>query len=187
VFGTDDQREVALTLTPSAALSVVERSAIRELADAVDPADEQADQPSQQLEWASPQWCVRIFGDDGRLASYIGIVLRDGQHDGHAVRIGGVGAVKTLPAKRNRGYARLGLTRAVEFLREQSKVAFGLLVCDPPLIAYYMRLGWSEYAGQLLVTQAGTATQYTFNRVMTLGLRSPAPIGGTIDLQGPPW
>lgn len=77
-------------------------------------------------------------------------------------------------------------TRAVEFFRDQ-RLAFALLVCAPHLIDYYARQAWREFGGALLVRQAGKTTEFTFNRVMTLGVRSAAPRDGTIDLMGPPW
>ncbi len=79
------------------------------------------------------------------------------------------------------------MQRAMEFFREQPGVAFAVLVCGPHLIGHYSRLGWREFAGRLLVRQYGEAVEFTFNRVMTFGIRSAAPQTGTIDLLGPPW
>ena len=31
------------------------------------------------------------------------------------------------------------------------------------------------------------ACEFTLNRAMTYGIRSEGPVGGTIDLCGPPW
>ena len=66
-------------------------------------------------------------------------------------------------------------------------VAFGLLVCKPELIPYYSRLGWQEFDGTLVVRQHGTPAEFTYNRVMVCEIQTPAPAGGAIDLQGPPW
>jgi predicted acetyltransferase len=108
-------------------------------------------------------------------------------HDGRPVRIGGIGGVKTHPTARRHGYARQGLQRAGEFFHTQPDVAFALLVCRPHLIDYYSRLGWQEFNGRLLVRQHGAVAGFTFNRVMTCGVRSAGPVAGTIDLCGPPW
>jgi aminoglycoside 2'-N-acetyltransferase I len=164
-----------------------ERAALRALSLAVYPPNEAADWPGRHLEWAAAEWCVRVWGDDGELASYTGMVLRQATHDGQPVRIGGVGGVKTHPAARRRGYAGRGLRRAVEFFHEQPDVAFALLVCAPHLIGYYSRLGWQEFGGRLLVEQHGTVAEFTFNRVMTCDVRLAGPVAGTIDLCGPPW
>ncbi len=124
---------------------------------------------------------------DSRLVSYAGIVLRHALHDGAPVLIGGIGSVKTHPEARGRGYASLAIRRAVEFFRDRPDMSFGLLVCDPPLIAYYARLGWKLFNGRLMVVQHGSIEEFTFDRVMTLDLHTPAPTTGTIDLHGPPW
>lgn len=164
-----------------------DRAAVRELSDAVYPPAKWADWPGRRLEWAPHEWCVRIWDADGMLASYVGIVLRQARYENQPVQIGGIGGVKTHPAARGYGHARQGIQRAVEFFQASPAVAFALLVCEPPLIGYYARLGWQEFAGRLLITQRGVATEFTFNRVMVHGIRDEAPTTGTIDLAGPTW
>jgi hypothetical protein len=164
-----------------------DRVALRALSEAVYPPAEWADWPGNHLEWAAAEWCVRVWGGDGKLVSYIGIVLRPASYDGQPVLVGGIGGVKTHPAARGRGHAGQGIRRAVEFFRAQPSVAFGLLVCTPQLIGYYALLGWQEFGGRLLVTQHGTVADFTFNQVMVQEVRSAAPSVGTIDLMGPPW
>ena len=176
-----------MTLARVTELSGSERGALRVLSLAVYPPVDAAGWSGGKLEWAAAEWCVRIQGADGTLASYVGISLRDAQHDGRLVRVGGVGGVKTHPAARGRGLAARAMQRAVEFFREQPDVAFAVLVCGAHLIEYYRGLGWREFGGRLLVRQHGAMVEFTFNRVMTLGVRLPGPQDGTIDLLGPPW
>ena len=95
--------------------------------------------------------------------------------------------VKTHPSSRRRGLAKVGIQRAIEFFREQADIGFAVLVCGVHLIAYYERLGWREFSGQLLVQQHGSTVEFTFNRIMTYGIQRAAPEAGTIDLLGPPW
>ena len=168
-------------------LSEADREAVRRLGLAVYPPTESASWPGRQLEWYIPEWCVRFYDDVGALASYVGISLRQALHDGQAVRVGGIGSVKTHPAARRRGLAGRAVNRALEFLRGQPRVGFALLVCGPHLIQYYGRLGWQEFDGRLLVEQRGATVEFTFNRVMTCEIQAPAPRAGTIDLLGPPW
>ena len=92
-----------------------------------------------------------------------------------------------MSARRRRGYAGLGIRRAVEFFHAQADVTFGLLVCATRLLGYYQSLGWQEFAGQLLVLQHGRPAVFSYNHVMTIGVQSPGPISGIIDLLGPPW
>ena len=174
-----------VTLDRVADLSDADRADVRALTLAVYPPEAWADWPGRHVEWATPEWCVRVRGDD-HLVSYVGLYLREATCDGQPVRVGGVGNVKTHPAARGRGYAALGIRRAAEFLAEQG-VGFGLLVCKSSLIGYYARLGWREFGGRLLVRQRGAVAEFTLNRVMTLGVGSEGPASGTIDLCGPPW
>jgi hypothetical protein len=164
-----------------------ERAALQALSREVYPPGEWADWQGRHLEWAAAEWCVRVWSDDGELASYVGVVLRRGTHDGQSVLIGGVGGVKTHPVARRRGYAALGMRRAVEFFHQPLAVDFALLVCEPQLLAYYSRLGWHEFNGRLVVKQHGAVSEFTFNRVMVCGAQSVGPTDGTIDLLGPPW
>jgi hypothetical protein len=66
-------------------------------------------------------------------------------------------------------------------------VGFALLVCEPDLIPFYERLGWTPHAGDLLVRQHGEMVRFTFNRPMTHPVLTAVPAGGVIDLVGPPW
>jgi aminoglycoside 2'-N-acetyltransferase I len=176
-----------MLLTRVADLTDAERAALRALSEAVYPPAEVVDWPGRRLEWAPAEWCVRIPGEGGRVDCYVGITLADARHEGRAVRVGGIGGVKTHPDARRRGLAERAMARAVDFFHAQPDVAFGLLVCAPHLLAYYGRLGWRQFHGRLLVRQRGETVEFTFNRVMTLGVREPAPEAGTIDLASPPW
>lgn len=166
-------------------LSADDRASIRALSQAVYPPEAVKDWPGRHIEWAKPGWCVRVHAD-GTLVSHVGVVIRDGTHDGLPRRIGGIGGVMTHPAARRKGYADAGIKRAIEFFCEEA-ADFGLLVCEDRLREYYGRQGWRDFGGELLVRQRGERTAFVFNRVMTLAVRVDAPISGTIDLCGPPW
>jgi hypothetical protein len=168
-------------------LSAVERAETRALKDAVYPPAEEASWPGATIEWAQPSWCVRVRSPAGALVSYVGVLLREGRYEGEDVLIGGIGGVKTHPVARRRGHAELALRRAQAFLRGRGDVAFGLLLCDAPLLDYYGRLGWREFSGRLLVAQRGRTIAFALDCTMTLPLAQPAPTSGTIDLCGPPW
>jgi hypothetical protein len=186
-FPTPPHPRELLSLNRVAELTDSAHAALRALSLAVYPPDEAANWPGRHLEWAAAEWCVRVWGGDGELASYTGMVLRQATYDGQPVRIGGVGGVKTHPAARRHGYAGLGVRRAVEFFHAQPDIAFGLLVCAPHLLGYYARLGWQEFGGRMLIRQHGAVVEFTFNRIMTCDVRSAGPAAGTIDLCGPPW
>jgi aminoglycoside 2'-N-acetyltransferase I len=182
-----EEHPLNLQLARVSDLSPEERADLRALSVAVYPPGEWADWAGRDIEWSDAEWCVCIRDEHGALVSYTGIVMRDAAVDGRAARIGGVGGIKTHPSARGRGYARLGVEKALEFFREQPEVEFALLVCEPHLIAYYAALGWVEFEGRLLVRQREVVETFTFNRVMTHAIRSDGPATGTIDLNGPPW
>ena len=178
---------VAIDLSRVADLSVDDRDALRALSIAVYPPGASTTWAGRRIEWSAAEWCVCVRDADGGLVSYVGISLRDAKRDDSAVRVGGIGGVKTHPASRRRGLASAGIDRALQFFREQRDVDFALLVCGTHLLDYYRALGWRDFAGRLWVTQHGATEEFTFNRVMTRGVRADAPQTGTIDLLGPPW
>lgn len=176
-----------VSLDRVAELSDADREDLRALSAAVYPPRETTEWAGRNLEWAAAEWCVRVRGENGVPVSYVGISVRDAQHDGRPVRIGGIGGVKTHPAARRQGLASRGMERAMAFFHAQPGLAFALLVCRPELIAHYERQGWVAFAGRLLVCQHGATVEFTFNRVMTRAVVTGAPERGLIDLLGPPW
>jgi hypothetical protein len=178
---------VAIELSRVADLSAADRDALRALSSAVYPPGESTNWAGRRIEWSAAEWCVCVRDAGGALASYVGISLRDAKRDDSAVRVGGIGGVKTHPASRRRGLASAGIDRALQFFRDQRDVDFALLVCGTHLLDYYRALGWRDFAGRLWIRQHGATEAFTFNRVMTRAVRSDAPETGTIDLLGPPW
>jgi GNAT superfamily N-acetyltransferase len=164
-----------------------EQSALRSLALAVYPPETAAAWPGRGIEWAAHQWGVVGWGADGAALCYVGVVLRAARWNERAVKVGGIGGVKTHPASRGRGFAGTAIRRAVDFFREQGDVDFGLLVCEAGLVPFYERLGWRKFPGDLLVTQRRATVPFTFNLPMTTPVRLQEPLGGAIDLLGPPW
>lgn len=168
-------------------LTAHEQSALRTLALAVYPPEVSAAWPGRAIEWAAHQWGVIGWDADGAALCYVGAVLREARWNDRAVRVGGIGGVKTHPAFRGRGFATTATRRALDFFREQGDVDFGLLVCEPGLVPFYECLGWRKFPGDLLVTQRRATVLFTFNLPMTTPVRLQESLGGTIDLLGPPW
>lgn len=170
-----------------AGLTDDERADLAALSRAVYPPEVAATWPGRHLEWAAPESGVFIRTAAGELVCFVGMVVRSALHDSRPVRVGGIGGVKTHAAARRQGLAAQAIHRALQSFREQSDIAFGLLVCEPALLSYYGRLAWQEFAGRLLVTQHGLLAEFTFDRVMVCPVREAAPTAGVIDLLGPPW
>jgi hypothetical protein len=150
------------------------------------PADVLANWPGKSIEWSAAPWCVVCWDDDDKALSYVGIHLREAVANTTAVMIGGIGGVKTHPAARRRGLASKAMGRAIEFFKDHD-VDFGLLVCEPELVALYEWLGWRLFDGSLLVVQQSKAVPFTFARAMVYPIRGPTPTTGVIDLHGLPW
>lgn len=102
------------------------------------------------------------------------------------VKIGGIGGVKTHTSARKLGLASKTIEKTLNFFKEQG-VDFALLVCESNLVPLYKHMGWQTYEGEVLVTQQGEIDKFTFNLPMLKSVCTPAPIGGVINLMGPPW
>jgi GNAT superfamily N-acetyltransferase len=174
-------------LKPVVMLDDDERAALTALTAAVYPPEVVAVSPGRHFQWAPPDYSVLVFTPEGELISHVGIVVRTGTLDGAAVKIGGIGSVKTHPQAQGRGYASAGLRRAATALHDDHQVAFSLLVCQMHLLPFYVRLGWLPFPGRLIVEQPGGPIVLTINRPMVLPGVRPAPQEGVIDLQGLPW
>jgi predicted N-acetyltransferase YhbS len=173
------------SIQPNTELTAEEQAALRELSVAVYPPEVGEAWPGRAIEWARPPQCV--VGWDGAAAlCHVGLILRDAKWNDRPVRVGGIGGVKTHPANRGRGLASTATRLALDFFRERD-ADFVLLVCKPALVAFYERLGWRTFPGELLVEQRGATVPFTFNLCMTAPLRIAEPLTGTIDLLGPPW
>ena len=176
-----------IDITRADALAPADRDALRALTAAVYPPNPSATLAEPPVAWAQATWNLRIWDDAGTLVSHVGLLTRDALVDDLPVRIGGIGGVKTHPAARGGGYASAGLREAVRFFAEEARVAFALLVCLPPTVPFYERLGWRRFDGTLLVEQPEGTVAFTANLPLVLPIDAPAPTDGTINLCGEPW
>ena len=184
--GIGDLEKHIVTLDRVAELPDTDREQQIRLALAVYP-NSDADWSGRNLEWSEPELCVQVRDLAGSLVSFVGVHCRDVFVDGHPVKIGGIGNVKTHPDARRRGFASEGIRRAVAYFHERANIDFALLVCEPSLVGFYSRLGWSEFTGRTLIRKHSKTVAFTFNRPMTIGIRSADPVEGVIDWCGPPW
>lgn len=170
-----------------AGLTRSERDELRALTKAVYPPEPAVAASDPPVTWAPTAWSIRVRDDDGRLVSHVGVLTREATVDDVPTMIGGIGGVKTHPEARGRGYAAAAMRAAAAFCTDDLGVAFVLLVCLPPTVPYYERLGWRRFRGTLLALQPGGTISFTTNLPMVLPARAAAPPGGTINLRGHPW
>src|SRR5262249_45055008 len=124
-------------LRRAADLTAGEQAAVRTLALAVYSPEVVAAWLGRTIEWAPHQWCIVGWDAEGAALCYVGVVLRDARWNDRAVRVGGIGGVKTHPASQGRGVATAAIQRALDFFHGQGNVDFGLLVCEPGLVPFY--------------------------------------------------
>ena len=135
--------------------------------------------------WADVDWHVVVWIEN-KLVSHVEIIERTGMVGGHAVRLGGIGGVATVPEWRGRGLATLAMDKAAEYLSGELSVEFGLLICGQEMEPFYRRLGWEVVHGPLVFDQP--AGRVTFDDlVMVLPCQGRKWPTGTIDLCGLPW
>jgi aminoglycoside 2'-N-acetyltransferase I len=174
-----------LSVLADSELSTHDRLEIDTVCDRAFNADQEED-PSYGIQWvAHNDWHV-VAKLEGAILSHVGIVERTGSVDGHPVKLGGVGAVATLPEFQKKGFASSAMTLAAGFMRDSLKVDFGLLVCARGTVPFYHHLGWQEVAGPLVFDQPhGKVTYPEVTMVLPCARQDWPP--GTIDLCGLPW
>jgi aminoglycoside 2'-N-acetyltransferase I len=135
--------------------------------------------------WSDVDWHV-LLRVNGQLVSHVEIVERMGTVDGRPVKLGGIGGVVTLPEWRGRGLATSTLERAATFMRDDLRVAFGLLICGRDMIPFYGRLGWQVVEGPLMFDQPGGKVVFDDATMVLPCVENEWP-EGMIDLCGLPW
>ena len=168
-------------------LSPDERQSLDALQAAVFPPRPRAKSAGPRVQWAPPRWHFLLWLEGTHLASYVGVVTRQGICDGEPARFGGLGGVKTSPAHRGKGYASAAIRQALDFLTRQQGVDFSLLFCHADLLRFYGRFGFQRYAGETLALQNGATTVFRWHEAMLGPGRKPAPAPHVLDLRGLPW
>jgi predicted acetyltransferase len=101
--------------------------------------------------------------------------------------LGGIGRAMTAPELRRRGHARTALAAMSRHLVDDQQVGFSLLFCAADLYGFYGPLGWRLFADAPLVEQRGRTLEFTLSRAMVQDGTEIAPVGGILDIRGPPW
>lgn len=160
---------------------------LRALSEAVYPPKPQVDESASAKKWEQPQWRIMIRDDDQQLVSHIGVLSRTCLCDSKEILIGGIGGVETHPSKRRRGYAGVGLRRAIEFMQSDLRVDMALLFCGPKMLIYYGRFGFINFVGDTYVRQDSEQILVPRSEVMVRPALKPLPQCAVLDLCGLPW
>ena len=106
------------------------------------------------LHWRSKDWHFVLY-EDGIPRANASVLRHEVLIDGKPTAVGGLGSVVTVREAQRRGLAKVVVGSATEFLRDELKVAFGLLFCLPSRVALYQSLGWEVVEEGLLIYQLG--------------------------------
>ena len=144
---------------------------------------------------AAPEEPVSLFAEwlagaieapSGGVACHVGIYFRTVTWNDRKVDIGGIGGVATRPDCRRLGYASLALNAAIQTMRHQEAVRFGLLFCEPHNFAFYQSRGWHPFSGEIHAEQPGGKIRFETMAPFVFDF-GRAPRQGVIDLCGLPW
>lgn len=135
--------------------------------------------------WTPEDWRVLVRVDN-RIVSHVSIVERTCLVKGQSVKVGGVGGVGTLPERRGQGLASLAMKQTADFLINQLKVDFGVLLCGNDLVPYYQRLGWRMIDDPVFFEEPAGRLQCDCPVMYLPGIKPYWP-SGIVDVRGNPW
>jgi len=143
------------------------------------------DTGGQGFTWAGGDWQLMGSRED-MIATSLGVVERNATVGGSPVRLGGIGGVATHPEWQRHGYGAALMHEANDFLRNELKVDFGLLVCSEKRSHFYVGLGWQIVKGPLMVDQPSGKVELKAVTMILPCTQENWP-DGVIDLCGLPW
>jgi GNAT superfamily N-acetyltransferase len=145
--------------------------------------------PSQtheyKLHWRPTETHVYVSAG-GKRQCHVGIVEQAVEIAGKPARIAGIGGVLARKESRGRGYGRLTMEAAEDFVRREMGVEFILLFCRPAVQRWYELLGWTKVRGAVWGEQpSGEALVPLVAMTKSLG-KEPWP-QGDVHLRSRPW
>jgi len=175
-----------IEFVPTEELSDSQKAALAKLRGAVYPPEVIATLPGRFFSWAPPQWSVFLWDGD-EIISRVGMLVRRMISNGEERTIGGIGGVMTHPSREGKGFASQVMREARRRFETDLKVSYALLFCRPHLVEFYKRLDWKPFTGKVLVEQPGGKIEFSANGSMVRDISEPAPLSGSLDLNGLPW
>ena len=137
------------------------------------------------FQWRPKDWHF-IVEDEGRVVSHVGVMettVRVGLRD---IRVGAIGGVVSVPQATGRGHAHAAMTRAVEFMRDELQVEFGMLFCLARLRAFYARQNWQLLEDIVEFDQPNGLVVSPFHS-MVLPFADRQWPAGKVEVGGLPW
>jgi GNAT superfamily N-acetyltransferase len=137
------------------------------------------------FQWAEPNWYVLALSDS-TLIGRVGIVERKVSVNGYFLRIAGITGVITAVDWRGLGVGTDMLNNATEFIHNQLKISYCLLLCRSEVAPFYAQLGWKRIDGPTTFDQpSGKRVFPRLTMILEWGEKQWPK--GPVDLCGLPW
>ncbi|GAA0481857.1 GNAT family N-acetyltransferase [Parasphingorhabdus litoris] len=159
---------------------------IADMRERIYPPEKLIHTPMHGIEWSHSQRRVLLYVDES-VRAVAGIHEREVLCDGRKTPVAGIGGVMTEPKFQGQGFGKLVMHHLMDLLRAEANNAFGLLFCEDHNVAFYRKLGWTLFEGDLVVEQHGKSGSFAFRNTMVLPINEPAQVKGHINLCGLPW
>lgn len=143
-------------------------------------------QEEDEIEWIpSSDWHVLVWEDDA-LVGHVEFSQRSVQAGDYNIEVACIGGVCTDPNYRKKGYARVAMHAAHEFITKNMKVSHFALLTGDHLIPFYQQFNYTVVDAPCVMEQKGGTVPYN-DIFMVRGLSSSQWPTGRIDLCGLPW
>jgi GNAT superfamily N-acetyltransferase len=137
------------------------------------------------LQWRPTEKHIFI-AEGGMRICHVGLVCETVEVNGNPVAVAGIGGVLARREYRGRGYSRLAIEAAEDFVRREMAVKFILLFCRPALQSLYEHLGWATVFSPVWVEQPnGSVLLPIVSMVKCLGAEQWP--NGDVRLASRPW
>ncbi|MFN8411341.1 MAG: GNAT family N-acetyltransferase [Anaerolineales bacterium] len=160
-----------------------EIDALDKLAFAEDDIDN--DPEFSSIRWAGPDWMALGYLDK-ELVTQLSMPKREIIVGSNKVWVAGIGGMATHPKHHHKGYGSALLKATENFMRDEVRVPFGLLICADETQPFYELARWQRVA-DLLYYHQDSQRKMLHTSVMILNLGNQTWPAGEIDLCGSPW
>lgn len=138
-----------------------------------------------KLQWRPTETHIFVCAG-GKKLCHVGIVEQSVEIAGNSVGVAGIGGVLARSESRGRGYGRIAMRAAEDFVRREMSVNFILLFCRPLVDRWYEFLGWSKISNPVWIEQPqGEVLLPLVSMAKCLGI-DPWP-EGDVHVGSRPW
>lgn len=136
-----------------------------------------------ETHWAPPDWTI-LIKENKEILTFLNIVIREVHFDGKKVKVAGINNVITPKKYRKKGHASSIMSEAQNFIFNQLKIEYALLLCADSVIPFYNQLGWYSIDSKVYFEQPSGLKLHNSN---TMVLSNKIINPQSIHLKGLPW